>query len=54
MRLLKRQKAILHHARYERTAEIKRSPTFDVTEGLKQNTRNSVIGLERLKFTLMK
>ena len=30
---------------------LKRSPTFDVTVGLKQNTRNSVIGLERLKFT---
>ena len=33
---------------------LKRSPTSDVTEGLKQNTRNSVIGLERLKFILMK
>ena len=29
---------------------LKRWPTFHVTVGLKQNTRNSVTGLKRLKF----
>ena len=31
---------------------LKRWPTFHVTIGLKQNTRNSVIGLKRLKKEL--